>query len=243
MSKTEVYPQPQIHLVDSKSLAKAVIVSLCLVATTLFANRLVTFYLDRVGEIKTWNLVVHYSDTAAGLLLVLEMIIAAAVFGIPQQRMQFEALKRLLVPTSLKSVLWGAASGVAVGVAILPLMLIFDQHVQFPRLLLDDPMSSQTLLLICLLGLLIPIATEIVFRGIVLDVLMRRTNAAVAIVVSSLLFALVWVPLDAGAGFLLGLACALLYRRFNSLVPSISCSSVATLFATTILFCRLLFRG
>ena len=171
------------------------------------------------------------------------MVIAAAVFGIPQHRMRREALKRLLVPTSLKPVFWGALIGFIVCVSMLPLILLFDINIQLVHLLLDDPVSLQSVLLLCLLGLLIPVATEIVFRGIILDVLMRRTNAPVAVIVSSLLFAFVWVPLDAGAAFLLGLACALLYRRFNSLVPSIVCSGVATLLATGILFCRLLFRG
>jgi hypothetical protein len=80
------------------------------------------------------------------------MAIAAAVFGIPQHRMRREALKRLLVPTSLKSVFWGALIGFIVCVAMLPMLLLFDGHIQLVRLLLDDPISLQSVLLLCLLG-------------------------------------------------------------------------------------------
>jgi hypothetical protein len=58
-------------------------------------------YLDRVGQIgqiKSWNFAIRYSDTAAGLFLVLQMVLVAVAFGIPQQRLKLKELKRLLLP-------------------------------------------------------------------------------------------------------------------------------------------------
>jgi membrane protease YdiL (CAAX protease family) len=241
--QTENHPESRVHLVASGDLRKVFVVSVCLVVTTFLANRLASAYSDRIAQISTWNFAIHYSDTAAGLFLVLQMILVLVIFRIGRQKLSSEAMKQLLLPTSIKPVLWGALGGLIVSVAALPLLLSFDRHVQFVRLILDNPVSLQTILLFCLLGVLVPISTEVVFRGIIFDSLERRTNAVVAVILISLLFAYMWTLFDAGVALILGLACALLYRRFNSLVPGIICSGIVTVIATLVLFLRLLFQA
>jgi len=241
--RSEDQTEPLFHLVESGGLRALFIACVFLVVTTLFADRLATMYLDRVRLIHTWNLAIRYSDTAAGLFLVLQMVIVVVAFWVPRQSLRVATLKQLLRPNSIKPLLWGALAGVVVSVGAFPLLMLFDTHVQFVRLLLDNPLSFQTVFIIFLVGLLVPIATEVVFRGIIFDLLARRTNGLVALILSSLLFAYVWVIFDAGVALLLGLACSLLYRRFNSLVPGIICSGIVTVLATIILFLRLLFRA
>ncbi len=239
----ENHSEARIHLVESRGLLALLIASICLVATTFSADRLASMYLDRPQQIHSWNLAVRYSDAAAGFFMVLQMIIVVIVFGIAEPSLRIEKLKRLLRIDSVKPLLWGALVGLVVCFISSPLFLLFDKHIQFVRLLLDNPFSFQTILIVFLLMLLVPITTEVVFRGIIFDVLARRTNAPVALIVSSLLFAYVWVLFNAGFALLIGIACALLYRRFNSLVPGIACSGIATVFATLILFLRLLFQA
>lgn len=241
--QAEGHPETRIHLVESRGLVALFVASVCIVASTFFADRLASMYLDRVRQIHSWNLAVRYSDTAAGLFLVLQMVIVVMAFGIADQSLRIETLKRLLLPDSIKLVLWGALAGVVVSLASSPMLLLFDKHAQFIHLLLDNLISFQTILIVFLLSLLVPIATEVVFRGIIFDVLARRTNTLVALTISSLLFAYVWVIFDAGVALLVGIACGLLYRRFNSLVPGIVCSAIVTVSATLILFLMLLFQS
>jgi membrane protease YdiL (CAAX protease family) len=241
--QTENHPESRIHLVASADLRKLFVVLMCLLATTFLADRLASTYSDRIAHISRWNLAIHYSDTAAGLFLVLQMILVLVAFRVGRQRLSSEAMRQLLMPTSIKPVLWGALGGVIVSIAAFPLLLSFDRHVQFVRLILDNPVSLQTVLLFCLVGVLVPISTEVIFRGIFFDSLERRTNAVVAVILSSLLFAYVWTPFDSGVALILGLACALLYRHFNNLVPGIVCSGFVSIFATLVLFLRLLFRA
>jgi membrane protease YdiL (CAAX protease family) len=240
--QTENHPESRIHLVASGNLRKLFVVSVCLVATTFLADRLASAYSDRITQISTWNFAVHYSDTAAGLFLVLQMMLVLAIFTVGRQKLSPEVMKQLLLPTSIKPILWGALGGLIVSVAALPLLLSFDRHVQFVRLLVDNPISLQTVLLFCLLGVIIPILTEVVIRGIFLDSLERKTNAFVAVILSSLLFAYIWTLFDPGVALILGIACALLYRQFNNLVPGIVCSGFVSILATLVLFLRLLFR-
>jgi len=110
-------------------------------------------YLDRVQKIHSWNLAIRYSDTAAGLFLVLQMVLVVIAFGIADQSLRTNTLKRLLLPGSIKPLLWGALTGIGVSFASSPLLLIFDEHTQFVRLLLDDPISLQTIVIVFLLGL------------------------------------------------------------------------------------------
>ena len=228
---------------DSKDFPKVLLVSLGLPVSTFLADRFASTYSDRIRQVGTWNLAIHYSDTAAGLFLVLQMIVVLVVFGVGRQRLSSDVMKQLLRPTSIKPVLWGALVGLIVSVVAFPLLLSFDRHVQFVRLILDNPFSLETVLLTCLLGAIVPVTTEVVFRGIIFDVVATRTNAVVALVVSAFLFAYVWTLFDMGVALLLGLACALLYRRFNSVVPGGICSAVVTVLASLILLLKLLFHA
>jgi len=233
----------QIHLVQATGLRKVLLSSICLVIATFGADRLASHYLDKIGHIATWNSAIHYFDTAAAVFLVIEMIVVFAAFRIGRHTINVDCVKKLVRPTSIGSVLWGLFAGALVSVAAFPLLTFFDKDVQFVRLLIDDPVSFQTILLACLLGALVPVGTEVVFRGIIFDVLSRRINALLALILSSFLFAYVWSPFDAGVALLLGLTCGLLYRRFNNLAPGIICSAVVTVSAMLFLFFRLLVRA
>jgi membrane protease YdiL (CAAX protease family) len=61
--------------------------------------------------------------------------------------------------------------------------------------------GSQAALFIVAVLVVAPLGEELLFRGALLRALMRRTNPTAAVAISALVFALVHVALDPGAGF------------------------------------------
>ena len=192
--QTENNSESRIHLVASNDIRKLFVVSVFLVLTTFLANRLASAYSDRIAQrsISTWNVAIHCSDTAAGLFLVLQMIFVLVVFGVGRQRLSSEALKRLLLPTSIKPILWGVLGGLIVSVASFPLLLSFDRHVQFVRLILDKPVSFPNGSAFLFAWRVCSHFYRIDFSGHILCSLERRTNAVFAVILSSLLFAYIY---------------------------------------------------
>ena len=72
-------------------------------------------------------------------------------------------------------------------------------------------------------GLLAPLAEELVFRGAVLRALLRwKSNPWVGIVISALLFALIHAnPVQMPHAFLVGLLLGWMYYRTDSIVPGV----------------------
>jgi membrane protease YdiL (CAAX protease family) len=72
-------------------------------------------------------------------------------------------------------------------------------------------------------GLLAPLAEELVFRGAVLRALLRwKSNPWVGIVISALLFALIHMnPAQMPHAFLVGLLLGWMYYRTDSIVPGV----------------------
>jgi membrane protease YdiL (CAAX protease family) len=232
------------RLIDSTSLRKVLLVSVFLLLGTFLAHRAAAQYLDRLAlhdQIQSWNRAIHYLDTVAALFLVLEMLIVIILYWGGQGKLNFRSLYTLLRPSSSKPLLWGGLMGLTVYTAAFPLLWLFDKDVQFVRLVINDMLSVRTILLILLLGMIVPVITEIVFRGIIFSTLKKELGLVAALVTSSLLFAYVWPIFDSGTAFLLGLGTAFLYHRFQHLCPGIIASATVTILATLTLFGRLLF--
>jgi membrane protease YdiL (CAAX protease family) len=96
--------------------------------------------------------------------------------------------------------------------------------------------SWQGLSLISTLVFLAPVAEEMFFRGLVLHGFLTRYSRTVAVLASSILFAL--IHLDVGqAAFALpiGICCGWLYLYTRSLIPGMICHVLANLSATFLL--------
>lgn len=239
---TTASPTP---LIDSTGLRKVLLVSLFLLLGTFLAHRAVSGYLDKLalhGQITSWNRAIHYLDTAAALFLILQMLVVIILYWGGQGRLSARSLYFFLRPTSAKPLLLGGLTGLGVYVAALPLLWVFDKDVQFVRLLINDMFSLRTILLMLLLGIIVPLVTEIVFRGIIFSTLKKELGLVAAVVGGSLLFAYVWPVFDSGTALLLGLATSFLYHRFHHLSPGIIASATVTILATLTLFGRLLFH-
>jgi len=228
----------------STGLTKVVLVSFFLAAGTFVADRMASRYLDKLifkRQFATWDHAVEFLDTSAALLLILQMLIIMAIYWRDKGRGNLDVLSLLRRPTSFKPLLWGVLTGVLIYLAAFPFILWFDKDVQFVRLLSDDIFSLRTLLLVCLLWVIVPVVTEIVFRGIIFDILKKELGLVAALIASSLLFAYVWSLFDSGTALLLGLASGFLYHRFHQLWPGIIASAAVTILATLTLFLTLLY--
>jgi membrane protease YdiL (CAAX protease family) len=88
-----------------------------------------------------------------------------------------------------------------------------------------------------IIGLIVPIAEEILFRGVIQSYLVRRLGALIGIVLSSLWFALLHVDLALFAPlFMIGLGLGVLRHRFQSLWGAIILHSLNNLMSVVVYF-------
>jgi CAAX protease family protein len=96
------------------------------------------------------------------------------------------------------------------------------------------------LLMLPLGGVAVPMAEELMFRGLVYRWLRRRLSVAPSAVLSALLFGAVHGQLEVSAGaFVVGIVLALAYERSGSLWPSIIIHSVQNSVAIALMFLAL----
>ncbi len=86
-----------------------------------------------------------------------------------------------------------------------------------------------------LLLIVVPILSELVFRGIVFRSLWAASSLWPAAVGSSLFFAWVWQIPTAPAAFILGLATALVFWKTHTLLPAILANATFAVLAETFL--------
>ncbi|MCB2354890.1 CPBP family intramembrane glutamic endopeptidase [Clostridium estertheticum] len=114
---------------------------------------------------------------------------------------------------------------------IISFRLIFDNSLIFwvsgistPSFINEavDELAVSPIILIISVIIVAPIYEEIIFRGILLKGMSKKTNSAVAIVVSALLFAVVHMNIPQGINaFLLGLVLGFIYLNKKSIYLSI----------------------
>jgi membrane protease YdiL (CAAX protease family) len=227
-------------------IVKLASVSLLLFFSTLMAHRLTSQYLDNLvhkGQIGQWTRTIRYLDTASAIFVVLQMIFVGVAYRLGHNTIELRALGGLQKSSSLKPSLVGLVSGVAVYLLALPLLLRLDADVQFVPLILNNPFGIQSAAILILFIGILPIATEIGFRGIIFQTMQELTGVGAAVVVSSLLFAYVWSVFNPGTALLLGLATALLYRRYRQLMPAVVANATLTVLSILTLFLKTLYEN
>jgi membrane protease YdiL (CAAX protease family) len=190
-----------------------------------------------------WTRFVGFLDVWAALFFVLQMLMVVASFRWGKVKLDVRTLIGALKPTSLTPLLLGSVAGVALYLVSLPLLVKFDSHNQFSRLITDNPFSLRSILLAFLFLCLVPLTTELAFRGIIFATLQQESNLLTALIVSCGLFGYIWPIFNGGTALLLGLVTALLYHRYRQLLPGIIASAVLILLSTSTLVWRLLTRG
>lgn len=138
--------------------------------------------------------------------------------------------------------LYGGTAGLVAFALSIPFLLLGDADGKFVAGAVSNITSAAGLPLLLLLTIVLPIAMEAIFRGITFRTLAIYANVPSAVIASSLLFAHVWPAFGWPIGVILGVVSALLYRRTNSLVPSVLANAMLTLSGGAFLLYRALAR-
>lgn len=170
-----------------------------------------------------------YNGTAVFVLL--EMLIVLWVYWPVSQ-----LFKNASAPTKQNTPFSDLAAGIGIGFAgfFLTIPLLWGTRAT-PLIggILSPTHSISTLgaLTILLFGLVLPVVTEMVFRGIVQRTLQSYMKPLAAILVSAVLFARLWSVFSFPFALVLGLASGLLYRWRASLLACIIANAVMTVSA------------
>jgi membrane protease YdiL (CAAX protease family) len=88
---------------------------------------------------------------------------------------------------------------------------------------------------------LLPITSEIVYRGIIFKAFLESSSVVPAALLSACAFALAWPIFNPIIGLLLSLATALLYHRFRNVSSTIIANAVLSIACTATLVYRRLY--
>lgn len=182
-------------------------------------------------------------DQMAGLVAVQYLLLITICFLVMLRRVRTSAGRELSVlgwrcPRGLRAaVLWGVGGyGVylvsIVGVTQLPNVLqgFALTPAQVGIHLLGDTTTLSTVIYLVLLGLIAPIAEELLFRGFVYAALRNHLSALPAILLSSVAFALMHVNTPGNWQILVfGVVLGVLYERTRSVIPCVICHALNNL--------------
>jgi membrane protease YdiL (CAAX protease family) len=127
-----------------------------------------------------------------------------------------------------------ATVGAAIGILVFFLAIPFLQNLN-TRMLINtvfpgnQPLSLRSIAYAFVLGVALPAAGEIVFRGIVLRTLHTYSSTLAAILLSTLLFVSIWPLFGIPVSLLVGVVASVLYSWRKSLVSPIFADVVFTL--------------
>jgi membrane protease YdiL (CAAX protease family) len=164
----------------------------------------------------------------------------------------FRPAKSLLVPATLgapteggflPAVGFGLVTGVAALAVTAPTFLWGHAPSAVATFFLDHLYGIPDLALLIVLLILLPIAAELLFRGVFFARLLEISTIGPALILSSLLFAWAWQVLNPAAAFVFSLASGILFYRTRSVLSCIVANCVFTLGGLSVLLVRAIYRS
>ena len=142
-------------------------------------------------------------------------------FLLVQIKRQETIPKLLILTNSLFVLFWCVLAALG---ALVPSIWLQEHMPELPNIVEDEfDMIMKERLGYMVVGLLAPLAEEMVFRGAILRSLLRwKQNPWIGIAISALLFALIHMnPAQMPHAFLIGLLLGWMYYRTDSIVPGV----------------------
>jgi membrane protease YdiL (CAAX protease family) len=242
MNSTE-NEQEKICAQQRAELSGSIYAILFLTVTAYGFDRGFAVYLDRLVHAKQfsrWTFLVQHVDSGMVVLFLTELIIVICWYCLGPLRMTLRDMGLTFSAPRLKELLWGFLAGLLTYAASLPILLRFDRHSGLTDLIINNFYHPGIILDLALLAILLPTASEIVYRRIIFKAFLESSSVVPAALLSALAFALVWPIYNFIIGLLLGFATALLYHRFRNVLPAIVANAVATIAcAATLVYRRL----
>ncbi len=177
----------------------------------------------------------HLSISYIAALTALEVVAIAAgvaIFGLLRKGLHWSDLG--LVPASKRWITWAVIVTLifipVIGLIALAIQLLLGLPTENPQLEFLMPQDISwlgALIMVILGGVLVPIAEEILFRGVLYRWMRQFSSPWIAIPVSSVIFGLLHGDIAvAGATAVMGVILAWFYERSHSLWPSIAIHAV-----------------
>jgi hypothetical protein len=183
--------------------------------------------LVRRGEIGRFTYLVRLSDAALAVAFLLELIVVMACYRLGPLRMTLREMGLTASERKFRELGWGFLTGLLVYAASLPILFKVGHH-GITDLIIGNFYHAQIILVAILYAVLLPAASEIVHRGVIFKSFLVSANLPSALLLNAVVFAVVWPLHNWMVGFLLGVATALLYYRFRSVVAPIVANVVLT---------------
>ncbi len=169
-----------------------------------------------------WKLVTGTTDITAALLITSTVTVSLLTIGIFLWARWTEVSPRWIRTRPWMTLVWSSLAALG---AVIPALWLQEQMPPLPNLMENEfDMILANRWGYLAIGLLAPLAEELVFRGAILKVLLNsRLSVVNAIVVSALLFALVHAnPAQMPYAFLIGLLLGWMYWRTGSILPGMA---------------------
>lgn len=201
---------------------------LILFAYRVFSELAGYYFLEAGAQSRTVPGGLKHVYIATALFVLLEMFVVLwfyrPVVSLLTDGSAQHGVKHML----LYDVLLGVGTGLLVFLVAMPLLRAgrprLFVYAIFPAI---HPIQSWSVLWFLLFGAVLPIVTEMVFRGVVLRTLQIYVSPLAAILVSATLFASLWpVFSNSLIAVVLGTMTGVLYQRRHSLIPAIVANCV-----------------
>jgi membrane protease YdiL (CAAX protease family) len=200
-----------------------------LVVTLLVLEYVPTYFL-----VSTWRQNLSWATKSIPLYypasLVYVSLLMIGVITITSRRIS--PIRRLFEESERHRILRNAFIGIGVGLllSVAVSLIIFRIPVVrlFASTVLSCPFCFRTAFFVVLLVIVLPVGTEIVYRLIVQETLMRFLRPIETVLIVAFLFALLWPVFGFWVGFALGVATSVLYYFTGSLLACVLANSTAT---------------
>ena len=169
-----------------------------------------------------WKLVTGSPDLTASMLITTTTVVSIITIIVFLWARWTAVSPRWIRTRPWMTLFWSSIAALG---AIIPSMWLQEQMPELPNWVeseFDMILANRWGYLV--IGLLAPIAEEIVFRGAILKSLLNtRMSADAAITVSAVLFALIhFNPAQMPHAFMIGLLLGWMYQRTGSILPSVA---------------------
>jgi membrane protease YdiL (CAAX protease family) len=223
-----------------KRLTKLVYAALLLIATTFCFVRISLKYDYHLVQTKQFGMlqtVNEYSELTDSVFYLVQLVVIlfffrplADIFSVP---VATNSVRRSL----LRNIGFGVLAGLVALLAALP-SLLADNPSIFASFLINHLYGASDLALLVILIFLLPVASEVFFRGVLLRQLMEVMSVAAALVVSTLLSSSYYLTFGPIPALALGLVAGILFYRTGSVLACIIANSSFTLGGIALLLWR-----
>jgi membrane protease YdiL (CAAX protease family) len=175
------------------------------------------------------NIASRYIYSANLLFFLLVMLVVVFIYRPIGAMVKWTPSAEVSGSRHFQNLGYGVAGGLVCCAVAVPIMVLRGgMRVRFFFNIFSDAygMSAGSILMFLMVALALPIASELVFRGVILRTLAEYVSIPAAIIASSVLFAYWWPVLDWYEAIIIGLVSAILYCRTRTLTASVIANAI-----------------